>query len=124
MSGQLSTTNSASRLRSAIRGTRVSAFAHGAWRCDGVDLVVRGDQLTADEEAVVLGVEDSGLVVLAREGLDGVERFPEREHHELLAFGDCAPEHPDALVAGDLRVAGDAGVLHVGGVGVAVMRSD
>jgi hypothetical protein len=34
---------------------------------------VGGTQISLDQEPIVLGIEDSGLVVLARKGLDGVE---------------------------------------------------
>jgi hypothetical protein len=36
----------------------------------GVDLVVGGDEVALDQEPLVLGVEDGGLVVVAGEGLD------------------------------------------------------
>src|SRR4051812_41819725 len=46
-------------------------------------LVVGRRQVALDQVAVVLGIEHRGLVVLAGKRLDRVERFPQREHHEL-----------------------------------------
>src|SRR3954451_19284106 len=77
-----------------------------------------------DEVAVVLGVVDGGLVVVAREGLHGVQRVPEGERDELGEVADVAAEHPGAAVARRLRVAGQAGRLDVVPVLVAVPAAD
>jgi hypothetical protein len=42
---------------------------------------VRGREVPLDEEAIVFGIEDRGLVVLTGERLHGLERVPEREHN-------------------------------------------
>ena len=99
-----SSTTSRSRLRRGLR----------------VHLEVDGPQVALQQEAVVLGVEDGGLVVLAREGLDRLDRVPEREHHELRALALVAPQHPGAAVARRRHIAGDPGLLHVVRVGVGV----
>src|SRR5215204_4657510 len=90
----------------------------------GVDLVVGGGEIALDQEPLVLRVEDRRLVVVARESLDGLQRVPEREHHELGPVVDIAAKHPDAVVAGTLRIAGHTGLLHVPGVRVAVLLAD
>jgi hypothetical protein len=77
-----------------------------------------------DEEAIVLGIEDGGLVVLAGECAHGLERIPEREHHELGLFIDVAAQHPHAVVAGRARVRRDPGLAHVLDVGVSVFAPD
>jgi hypothetical protein len=85
---------------------------------------VRGREVALDEEAIVLGIEDCGLVLLAGERLHGVERVPEREHHELGPVVDGAAEHPDTPVSERLRVARDPRLAHELRVGVAVSPSN
>src|SRR5438105_10839515 len=81
--------------------------------------MTRGDA-TFEEEAFVFRIEDGGLVVLAGERLHGLDRVPEREHHELRAVADVAAEHPHALVSRRLRVAGDPRFAHVLRVGISI----
>jgi hypothetical protein len=66
---------------------------------------VKRHLVALDQEAVVLGVEDRSLVVIAGELSDRVERIPEREHEELALVVDVAGKHPHAAIAGRLRVA-------------------
>src|SRR3954447_7306767 len=63
-------------------------------------LVVGRRQGALDQGAGVLRVEDRSLVVLAGERLDGVQRVPQREGHELGQLADVAAQHPGAEVAG------------------------
>src|SRR5215208_1734327 len=81
--------------------------------CSSVHVVVRALLVALHEVAVVLRVVDRGLVVVARERLDGVERLPEREGDELGALSDVAPEQPRAAVAGRLLVALETGLADV-----------
>src|SRR3954452_18790694 len=87
-------------------------------------LVVLGLQVALDEVAVVLRVEDRRLVVLAGERLDGVERVPEREHHELGQLAAVAAQHPGPAVARGRGVARHPGLDQVGLVRVAVLAPD
>jgi hypothetical protein len=121
------TASAAGRRRKLCHSTcaRHSASA-GLSRCPrpvGRPVMLRPD-VPLDQEAIVLGVEDRRLVVLAREALHGLQRFPQREHHELGVRAHVAPEHPDAEVAESRGVARDAGVPHVSGIGVTVVVTD
>src|SRR5690349_17502688 len=87
-------------------------------------LVVGRRQVAFDQVAVVLGIEDRGLVVLAGERLDGVQRVPQREGHELGQLADVAAQHPGAAVSGRGDVGGDPGLVDVGGIGVTVFALD
>ena len=61
---------------------------------DGLlDGPMQGGEVSSDEEGVVVGVEDGLLGILPGEGLDLFDRVPEREHQELAAIADIAPEH-------------------------------
>src|SRR5882672_9326714 len=82
--------------------------------------MARGE-VALNEETVVLGVIDGLLVVLAGERLDGVDRLPQREHHELGQLADVAPQHPRAAVARRRDVAREPGLPYVPRVGVAVL---
>src|SRR5688572_490797 len=73
------------------------------------DLVVLDAVVLLDQEALVLGVVDGGLDVVAREAADRVERVPERVGDELGAVVLVAAQHPGAAVAGCLQVLRDAG---------------
>src|ERR671924_204130 len=77
----------------------------------GVDFVVRALQVALNQEAIVLGVVDRGLVVVTRERLYRVQRLPQREREELGPLAHVAAEHPCSAVARRLGVAGDPRVL-------------
>jgi hypothetical protein len=83
-----------------------------------------GGALALDEEAVVLGVVDRCFVFVARERFDCFERVPEGERDELGQLAGVAAQHPGTAVSGRGRVAGDTGVLDVGGVGIGVGVAD
>src|SRR3954451_263137 len=109
-------TNSCAMLDSG----RSATFRTGMAR----DLVVGRRQVALDQVAVVLGIEDRRLVVIAGERLDRVQRVPQREHHELRQLARVAAQHPGAAVAGRCHVAGKPGLLQIVGVGVAVLTLD
>ena len=88
------------------------------------DLVVLDGQVALDEEAVVLGIEDRGLDVVAREAADRVQRVPEREGDELGPVAVFAAQHPRAAVARGRGVGGQAGLADVGDVGVGVLAAN
>src|SRR5438445_8045705 len=89
-----------------------------------LDLVVLRGEFTVDQEAIVFGIENGGLVVLAGKRLHGIDRVPKREHRELRALIDIATEHPGAAAARRLRVAGETRFSHVLRVGVPFYPAD
>src|SRR5215470_15195963 len=64
------------------------------------DVVVEDVRLDRDEELAVALEDDGLLVVGARELLDGFDRLPDRDDHELDLAPVVAPQHLDAEVAG------------------------
>ena len=65
----------------------------------GGNLVVGGTPVALDQEALVLGVQDGLLVVLAGERLERLDRVPQRDHDELGAIAGLPAKHPGAAVS-------------------------
>src|SRR6266699_4534572 len=78
------------------------------------------DEVAFDEKPVVFRVEARGLVLVAGEAVDRVERVPKGEHDNLSQLADLTHQHPHSSVSSGRRVVGNAGSLHVFGIGVAV----
>src|SRR5207302_7010461 len=87
------------------------------------ELVVRDGELALDEEALVLRVEDGDLDVLAGEALDGLQRLPEGERHELGALAFVVAQDPGAPVTGCRAIFGDSRSLEILDVGVGVLAA-
>src|ERR671915_1167066 len=88
------------------------------------NLEVPGAFIALDQEAVVFGIEDGLLVVLAGERLHSVKRAPEGEHDELAAAAELAAEHEDAAIAVGFGVVANTRLLHVRGVGISVLGAN
>src|SRR3954452_22598484 len=84
------------------------------------DVVMRGARLAADEVALILGVQDSRVDVLAGESVDRVDAVPERQGDELRGAVVVAPEQPGSAVAGRPPVFREPGLADVRGVLVGV----
>src|SRR4051795_11775073 len=84
------------------------------------DLVMRGARLAADEVALILGVQDGRVDVLAGESVNRVDAVPERQGDELRGAVVVAPEQPGSAVAGGPAVCREAGFADVRGVLVGV----
>ena len=65
----------------------------------GDDLVVSHRPITFDQEAIILGIEDCLINVVARERPDAVWRIPERERDDLRSIAVIATQHPSTLIA-------------------------
>src|SRR4051812_20489442 len=72
------------------------------------DVVVRDARVTAEEVALVLGVQHRGLDVLARERTDCRDAVPQREGDELGRAVVVAAEQPRAAIARRSTVLGEA----------------
>src|SRR5438045_117089 len=88
------------------------------------DLVVVHGQVPLGQEAVILGVEDRLLDVLAGEALDSLPRFPEAQGDDFGLLTVGPPHQPGAAVAGRGLVGFDARLLDVAGVGGGVVGAD
>src|SRR3954452_5742035 len=88
------------------------------------DVVMRGARLAADEVALILGVPDGRVDVLAGESVDRVHAVPERQGDELRGALVVAPEQPGSAVAGGSAVCREAGFADVPGVLVGVGGAD
>src|SRR5215213_11115377 len=100
-----------------------SVDARCEWRrsAGGDDLEVRHRRLVVEQVAVVLGVVDGPLDVVAGEAADRIARGPETERHDFGgAVVEVAGEHPGALVPRRAAVLGHPGSLDVLDVGGAV----
>jgi hypothetical protein len=69
------------------------------WMTSGDDLVVSHRPITFDQEAIILGIEDCLINVIARERPDAVRRIPERERDDLRSIAVIATQHPGPLIA-------------------------
>jgi len=61
------------------------------------------DELPLDQEAVVLGIEDGPLDLVAGKAADRVARLPEGEGDELRPLPGLPPQNPGAAVPGVAR---------------------
>src|SRR3569832_271134 len=76
-------------------------------------LVMGHERLALEEEVVVLRIVAGPFVVLPREALERLHRLPMSDQEEVRDLALHAPEHVDAMVAGRVRVTGDAGPQEV-----------
>src|SRR3954469_4262679 len=84
------------------------------------DVVVHGARLAADQVALVLGVQDGGVDVLAGEGAHGVDAVPQRQGDQLAGAVLVAAQQPRSAVSRGSTVLGEAGLADVGGVIIGV----
>src|SRR3954447_7297169 len=84
------------------------------------DVVVHGARLAADQVALVLGIQDGGVDVLAGEGANGVDAVPQRQGDQLGGAVLVAAEQPRSAVSRGSAVLGEAGLADVGGVIIGV----